>query len=312
MGRILELPSGRRFDAVGFGSNAVDNIIVVGSFPQYNSKSEFLSHQRLAGGEAASTMVGLSRLGWRTSYIGGFGDDDEGRLGLESLLSEGVDITHSRVFENARTQSAFIIVDEMTGERTVLWKRDASLNFPPNVVPLHLAAETAVLHLTPHDTEAAVLLADAARSAGTIVSIDIDSPVPGYENLLSLVDICIVSDQFPMLAFGETDPRVGLALIRKRFNCQVVGITLGTTGSLFFYENEYIETSAFPVPGGCADTTGAGDAFRAGFLHGVLLGMGIEGCARFANAVASLKCRSLGARTALPNAKEVQTMFKKD
>jgi sugar/nucleoside kinase (ribokinase family) len=64
------------------------------------------------------------------------------------------------------------------------------------------------------------------------------------------------------------------------------------------------------VPGGCRDTTGAGDAFRGGFLHGLLRGEDIETSLRLANATAALKCRDLGARTALPNSTELDEFLK--
>lgn len=309
---LFELPADRRYDVVGCGSNAVDNIIVVDSYPKFNSKEEFISHQRLAGGEAASTMVGLSRLGLRTAYAGSFGDDEEGKLGLSSLSAEGVDVSFSRIIENARTQSAFIIVDNNSGERTILWKREASLNFPADAVPVELAAEARVLHLTPHDLDAAVMMAEAARTASAIVTIDIDSPTGGHELLLPLVDVCIVSDSFPCAAFGESDPQRGLEEIREKFGCTIAGITLGAKGSMFLCDDGIIESPAFPVPGGCKDTTGAGDAFRAGFIFGIVSGYDIAGCARSANAVAALKCRGIGARSSLPIAKELSTLLKND
>jgi sugar/nucleoside kinase (ribokinase family) len=59
------------------------------------------------------------------------------------------------------------------------------------------------------------------------------------------------------------------------------------------------------VPGGCRDTTGSGDAFHAGLLYGLLTGEALETSLKMANAVAALKCRELGARTALPDLQEL-------
>ena len=70
--------------------------------------------------------------------------------------------------------------------------------------------------------------------------------------------------------------------------------------------DEFIETNGYEVPNGCKDTTGAGDAFRVGFLYGLLEGETVETSAKMANAVAALKCREIGARTALP--KEIELM----
>jgi sugar/nucleoside kinase (ribokinase family) len=86
-------------------------------------------------------------------------------------------------------------------------------------------------------------------------------------------------------------------------------MTLGEKGSLLLCENEFIETSGFAVPNGCKDTTGAGDAFRVGFLYGLLKGETVETAAKMANAVAALKCRALGARTALPNIDELSELL---
>lgn len=302
---------GREFDVVSFGSNAVDTLITVASYPQFNSKAEFLSEQKMAGGEAASTAVGLRRLGMKAAYAGSFGDDEEGKIGIGSLNAEGVDTSYCRVVQGVRTQSAFIIIDRDSGERTVLWKRDDALNFPEGEAPVAIAAQASVLHLTPHDLNAAIAMANAARNAGTIVTIDIDSPVDGYERLLELVDVCIVSDQFLQKAFGFPEAEPALSAICDRFGCGVAGITLGEKGSLFLSDGKLIRTEAFPVPGGCVDTTGAGDAFRTGFIYGILTGGDVETCALYANAAASLKCRAVGARTALPSDKELQTMLKK-
>jgi sugar/nucleoside kinase (ribokinase family) len=75
--------------------------------------------------------------------------------------------------------------------------------------------------------------------------------------------------------------------------------------------NTYIESPGFAVPGGCRDTTGAGDAFRVGILYGLLTGRSVEESAEMANAVAALKCRAVGARTALPTVKELAKLVKK-
>jgi sugar/nucleoside kinase (ribokinase family) len=82
-------------------------------------------------------------------------------------------------------------------------------------------------------------------------------------------------------------------------------------GSLVLCEDIFVQSPAFEVPGGCVDTTGAGDAFRAGFLYGVLTGASVEESCRYANAVAALKCRDLGARGALPTEEELNDFINK-
>ncbi len=305
-------PVSGKFDVVGFGTNAVDHLVRVPMYPAFNSKVELTQFAEAPGGEVASTMVGLSRLGFSTAYIGKFGGDHAGRLGLSSLIDEGVNVSATETVADARTQIAYIIIDGTSGERTVIWHRDRMLAYGADAVPFETALSGRVLHLTPHDTAACIRLASAARERGIIVSIDIDNIFDGVRELLPVVDICTASSDLPAKMFGITEPAAGLQKIVTEFGCPVVGMTLGDQGSLFLCNGEYVETPGFPVPGGCIDTTGAGDAFRAGFLAGFLRGEDIGESALIANAVASLKCRALGARTSLPNTDELTKMLKKD
>src|SRR5687767_8035248 len=127
------------FDVVGFGTNAVDFLIRVPHYPEFNSKIELTDYTQAAGGEIATTMVGLQRLGLRTTYVGRLGSDAAGNLGITSLRAEGVDLSYAEQIEGAQTQIAFIIIDEQSGERTVLWKRDEKLHYTESDVPLDAA-----------------------------------------------------------------------------------------------------------------------------------------------------------------------------
>ncbi len=296
----FKLAENKEFDVVGFGTNAVDFLIVVPEYPAFNSKVELENYFQLAGGEIASTMVGLSRLGMKTTYVGRFGGDSAGNFGLKTLRDEGVDVSFAEQVEDAKTQMAFIIIDRQTGERTVIWKRDERLRYSPNEVPLHVVKKGRVLHMTPHDTKACIEMARCAKSSDTLVSIDIDKPFDFVDELLPLIDVLICAEEFPSKFLGIRDERTALKEIRYRYGCQVVGITLGKRGSIILCEDTFVETNSFEVPGGCKDTTGAGDAFRVGFLYGLLTGESVEASALIANAVAALKCREIGARTALP------------
>src|SRR6266849_707203 len=107
----FSVPEKKDFDAVGFGLNAVDHLIVVPEYPAFDSKIRFLEHELLAGGQTATAMAALQRLGCRTAYAGRFGSDAEGRFGLQSLQNEGVNIELAEVIERVSNQIAFIIVD---------------------------------------------------------------------------------------------------------------------------------------------------------------------------------------------------------
>lgn len=305
----FELPDGRDFDVAGFGTNAVDFLIRVPEYPAFNSKVELTEYSQLPGGEIATTMVGLSRLGSRTCYAGRFGDDSAGTFGLESLVDEGVDTTYAEVVSGALTQIAFIIIDEKSGERTVIWKRDAKLSYSPEEAPTPIVDRAKLLHVTPHDAAACLALAKRARDLGTIVSADVDNIFPGLDDLLPFVDILITSAELPSRMLGIDDKRTALKAIQQKYGSAVVGITLGENGSLLLCEETSIETPGFAVPGGCKDTTGAGDSFRTGLLYGLVSGATIEESARMANAVAALKCRAIGARTSLPSRDELNALL---
>lgn len=306
----FQLDPAKEFDCVGFGTNAVDYLIRVPHYPAFNSKVELSGYTLAPGGEIATTMVGLQRLGAKTAYVGRFGDDELGEIGRRSLVDEGVDITFSETMQNTRTQIAFIVIDEQSGERTVIWEREANLSFSASDAPVEIAKRGKVLHFTPHDTAACLEMAIAARSAGAVVSSDIDNLFDGIEELLSHIDIFVASADFPGRLTGIADQRQALAAIQQRFGCAVTGVTLGESGSLLYCEGRFIETSGFEVPGGCMDTTGAGDSFRVGLLYGLLNGSSVEDSARAANAVAALKCRAVGARTSLPDSTELNSFLK--
>lgn len=301
----FQFQSGRKFDVVGFGTNAVDFLIEVPEYPGFNSKVELHQYTQAAGGEVATTVVGLQRLGVRTAYVGRFGDDPAGAFGIKSLTDEGVNTAHAEQIAGADTQIAFIVIDARNGERTVIWKRDAKLAYTESDAPTDLAKCASVLHLTPHDARAATAMARAAKDAGTVVSIDVDNVFEGIEDLLPLVDILIASAEFPSRLLNTEDHRKALPEMAGRYGCGITGVTLGVEGSLLYCNGRFIESSAYAVPGGCKDTTGAGDAYRVGIIYGLINGLSIEEAARAANAVAALKCRALGARTSLPTESEL-------
>src|SRR5712664_4936389 len=88
----LQPPHERKFDAVGFGLNAVDHLIVVPEYPAFDTKVRFTEYDKSAGGQTASAMVALQRLGLKTAYAGRFGSDESGRFGLRAIEYEGVNL----------------------------------------------------------------------------------------------------------------------------------------------------------------------------------------------------------------------------
>src|ERR1044072_5420019 len=88
----FSIPETRDFDAVGFGLNAVDHLIVVPEYPAFDTKVRFTEYEKSAGGQTASAMVALQRLGLKTAYAGRFGADEAGRFGRAELENEDVNL----------------------------------------------------------------------------------------------------------------------------------------------------------------------------------------------------------------------------
>jgi len=255
-------------------------------------------------------MVALRRLGLKTAYAGRFGSDAEGKFGFQTLKDDHVNVDFAEVVDGARNQLAFIIIDARTGERTIIWDRDEKLAYKPDEAPAEFGAMGRVLHLDAHDPPACVRVAEAARASGTIVSADIDNVYEGLPELLPLIDILIGSKEFPRRVTGITDERSALVELKQRYSCAVVGMTIGADGAVVYCDGSFIESQGFAAPGGCRDTTGAGDAFHGGFLYGLLTGEDIETSLRLGNAVAAMKCSALGARTALPTCRELEKFLR--
>ena len=304
----IDIPAQKPFDAVALGLNAVDHLVLVPHYPEFNTKIQFVEHQLAPGGQSATAMAALSRLGLKTRYIGNVGSDRLGQFQLESLVADGIDASGVHIVEGAETQTAFIIVDQKSGERTVIWNRDSRLEIDPATIDLEAVVSGRVLHLDGHNVQASIAAAGAARAAGVPTCLDIDNIYPDADQLLPLIDFLISSSTFPERMTGARDLESALKKLHMEFRAPLVAATLGERGVLAYCHGKYIHSPAFRVD--CRDTTGAGDAFHGGFLYGFLAGLPVEETLRFANAVAGLKCRALGARTALPSLDEVDALLK--
>ncbi len=159
-------PGSKLFDLAGFGLNSVDLLTVVGEYPTSNSKQRLQRFATMPGGQIATAMATAQRLGWRTRYVGSFGDDEFGAFSRESLLREGVDLTAARTVVGATNQFAVVLVDARTGERTVLWDRHPALTMQPEEVPRDAVISGRLLIVDCHETSAATQAATYAREAG--------------------------------------------------------------------------------------------------------------------------------------------------
>lgn len=297
------------FDVVTVGLNSIDLVAVVDGFPASNSKQRLESFTHLPGGQMATAAAVCARLGWRARYIGSFGDDDLARAGRESLVAEGVDVDASWNVAGATSQFAIVLVDARSGERTVLWNRHPGLAMAAEQIDPVAATSGRVLLVDCHETVAATAAARYARAAGIPTVIDIERVRDGVTELLRLIDVVIAAQGFPSALTGYSEPGRALAAMAHEYGSPLVAVTLGEEGSLALCGGREIRTPAFPVT--CVDSTGAGDAFHGGFVAACLREpqSSVEDAMRYANAVAGLNCRGLGARGGMPTAADVDALL---
>ena len=311
--RLPDLPGPQQpFDVITLGLNSLDIVAVIPAHPIAGGKTRIEQFAHLPGGQSASAAVGCARLGWRTQYIGTYGDDDAARIGIESLERDGVDTTLVRRVAGATSHTSLVLVDSRTGDRTVIWYRDSRLAMAVKHVPTDAIGRGRVLLVDDHEPLAATVAARAARNAGVRTVIDVEKLRPGTEELLQHIDIIIAAEALPSELTGLPDLGAALREMARRFEPSLTCATLGPKGSLSLVDGKEVRTPAFDVH--VVDTTGAGDAFRAGFIAGWLRGgpdANVHDVLRYAHGVAALNCRGLGARDALPRHDEVEELIRR-
>lgn len=292
---------------VGVGLNATDTLLVIPHFPAYGGKVPFHDEILSPGGQVASAVVTCAQLGLRAKYIGTVGDDERGRVQMESLRNSGVNLDHVQVRPGCANQSAYIIIDQSTGERTVFWNRPECLAISPEEIADEQISGARLLHIDGHDTPAVEHAARIARKHGIPVTVDVDTIYAGFERVLPNVDYLIASSEFPGHWTKREDPFLALSLIQEEYGMRVAAMTLGAHGALALSEGKFHYSPAFVV--NCIDTTGAGDVFHGAFCYAVLQGMPMGEALDFSNAMAALNCTAIGARGGIRSAAEARQLM---
>ena len=297
------------FDIVALGENSVDLLLVSAVFPQRNGKHQLDDATWLPGGQMASAAAICARLGWRTRYVGRFGDDELGRTSRQSLVDEGVEVSESTVVPRTPNRVAVILVDRTSGERTVLWHKDRGLAMKAAALTREAVTAGRMLLVDCTEIEAATDAARYAREAGRATVVDVETVQPGTHQLLAHIDAIIAAEPFPPALTGYGDPGRALEAMAREFRSPLVAMTLGEGGSLALCGGREVRTAGFAID--VVDSTGAGDAFRAGFAAACLRQPEgeIEDVLKYANAVAALNCRGLGARGGIPTPAEVDALL---
>jgi len=294
-------------DFLGLGLNSADTLIRLPHFPQLDSKVHILSSQVLPGGQAASAAVACRRWGLRSRYIGKIGDDWAGRLQREEFAREGME-AHLVEVRDCASQAAYILIDQQSGERTILWQHDSRLDLTTEDLPRDWITQARLLHVDGHPAEPAAVAARWARDAGGMVTADLDNIYSGIEELLASVDYLMASREFPTRLTGIENLPDALREIRNRFGCRAAGATLGRDGALAWDGVSFHYKPAYCVE--AIDTTGAGDIFHAAFAFGLLEGQDLDSILEFSCAAAALNCTAVGARGGVRPLGEIRELMR--
>ncbi|HEX4002768.1 MAG TPA: PfkB family carbohydrate kinase [Candidatus Acidoferrales bacterium] len=292
-------------DVVGVGINATDTIIRLPRFPAPDSKVEIVSSEMMPGGQVASAMVACRRWGLRARYVGKVGEDAAAQLQMDEMEHEQVDARWI-IASGRESQTSYILVDESTGERTVLWKRDASIALWPGDLKREWIWDARILLVDGHDTEAAATAARWAKQEELEVVGDFDNRYLGVEAVLENTDYSVTSKDFPERLTGEKDLLKSLPQIFERFRCRLIAATLGRLGVLAWDGKRFLLCPGFMVD--AVDTTGAGDIFHGAFVYGLAHKQRIEEILQFACAAAALNCMAPGARGNIAPLAEIQKL----
>ena len=291
-----------KFDVIGFGALNVDRLYRVDKIAVSGEERFIKGYNEASGGSAANAIVGLSRLRNKVGFIGKIGSDREGKLLLKSFLTENVDSRGVIISKNDRSGSVIGFVDD-AGERTLYVDPGANDTFCLEEIDKDYVTSAKFLHITsfvgkkPFEAQNRIL----QSLPDIVVSFD-PGELYARKGLTTLRPILRRSFVvFPnehelRLLTGKGYEEGSKALLKEGVN--IVTVKLRERGCYITDGKEELLIEAMKVK--IVDTTGAGDAFCSGFLHGLLLGKDLYTCGKIANFVAGCKIKKTGARAGLP------------
>ncbi len=288
------------------GYNAFDTVLPVPVLPAPDSKQEVADILYSGGGPGATAAVALARLGARVRLVTVLGDDPPAQIQQGELGAAGVDFSLSVRRPGRRSPRAVILVDEIRQERRIFWTRGDLPPLDPTEVDPAWLQGVDLLYLDSHEPAAAVVLARAAHRRGLPVVLDAGNVRDGVADLVPLCSDVISSAIFAPRLTGHPEPRAALHALAALGPARVA-MTFGKAGCLALVDGKIEHVPAFAVP--VRDTTGAGDAFHAGYAFARASGRSWVESLAFGSATAALKCRDWGGRRGLPTLAEVEQLL---
>ena len=299
------------FDAVGFGALNVDKLFKVNKIAVAEEESFVTDFKEACGGSAANTTVGLARLGCRVGFIGKVANDREGRMLLKDFSRECVDRSGIIIAECGRSGIAMGFVNEK-GERALYVDPGANDTIEFEEINKEYAFKTKFLHLTsfigekPFQAQKKLI-----ETLPENVKISLD---PGelyarkraaLEPMIKKAFVLMPQAKELELLTGTADYKKGAETLCRK-SAKIVAVKLGSKGCYVTDGKESHSIEAFKV--NVVDTTGAGDAFCAGFLYGLINGKSLYECGKIGNFVASRCIMKMGARTGLPHLEDLELL----
>lgn len=279
------------------------------------------------GGSAANTSVALSRLGTKVGLITAVGNDDLGSYVLEVLRSDKVDVSRVKRVAGSRTGLSFYSVD-VRGTKTYHFYRFPGYSAPEATLSAEdldrkymssakamVMGEASVRQRPSRNlAEAAVM---TAKSRGAIILYDPnfrpslwnskDEAIEVTRRFVSLSSIITPNLEEALLITGRKSAESAIEDLKDLCG-GVVAVKQADKGCTIATGCEIVRVPPFRIH--AVDDTGAGDAFAAGLLVGVLRGLRAQDAAVLANAVAALKVSALGGAQAMPTLSKLKRFLR--
>lgn len=270
------------------------------------------------GGCAANTGVDLARLGIKTAIIGKVGRDGFGDFLTEKFRKEGLEVRGIKRDSQANTSVTMVMVDE-TGERTFLHYIGANASLREEEIDLDMFPGARILHLAGFylmpgfDGEPASRILKKAREKGVITSLDTCWDSQGrwlslLKPCLPVTDIFLPSIEEAKEISAEKEPEK-IAKFFLKAGVKTVGLKMGERGSFIASDKEAYTLKPYQVK--VVDATGAGDAFVAGFLAGLVRGLSLKETGKLANATGAAAVSAMGATDGVKSMEQVKAIMGK-
>lgn len=264
------------------------------------------------GGCAANVAVDLARVGRKTAVVGRVGDDPFGLFVAEELKRSGVDTRHLLSMPGEAT-SVSMIVNVSREDRRFIHARGANGLLTGSEISTELLQQARVVYVggyclsdQPSPANIAALFRRASEmGVKTVLDVVIPGPAdywPFLEPVLPWTDVFLPNRDEAELITGEADP-FKQSLRFREAGAKAVVITCGGEGSVTACTTGQFLAAGFQVAQ--IDGTGSGDAFAAGYIHGLLAGDDALTCVRMGSALGASCVRATGATTGVFDANEL-------